>query len=154
MKVIAILTVTLAVLGGYLLFAKSQINQNPTSTTVITSPQPSDQEKVDVKASFKIITNGTVRSFTNPKYHNRSTDVFITADDPSLVHVTKTGATWDDFFKTLPMKLTKECLTTGDGETFCDKKDGSLKFYLNDIADKDLLDKEIKQGDRILIKFI
>lgn len=51
------------------------------------------------------------------------------------------------------MKLTKQCLTTGDGETYCDGKNGSLKFYLNDIEDEDFLEREIKAGDKALIKF-
>ncbi len=99
------------------------------------------------------MTDKITRSFTNPKYHNQSPDVYISSDDPTKVHVTKAGTTWDDFFKTLPMKLTKDCLITGDGETLCDGKDGTLKFYLNGVEDKDLLEREIKEGDRALIKF-
>lgn len=110
-------------------------------------------EKVNITASFTIITDRVTRSFKAGKYHNKSPDVFITSGDPSIVYVKKRGITWNDFFKSLPMKLTKECLTTGDGETFCDGKSGTLMFYPNDIEDKDLLDKEIKQGDSILIKF-
>lgn len=127
-----------------------------TQITPFQTPTPSPtpvEEKVDIKASFSIITGSTVRSFNAEKYHNQSHDVFISKDDPTKVHVKKKGITWDDFFKTLPMKLTKDCLTTGDGETFCDGKEGTLMFYLNGVEFKDLLNKEINQGDSILIKF-
>lgn len=110
-------------------------------------------EKVNITATFTIITDKITRSFKAKKYHNQSPDVYIESSDPTVVYVTKKGITWDDFFKTLPMKLTKECLTTGDGETFCDGQQGTLKFYLNDVEDKNLLDKEIKQDDKALIKF-
>ena len=51
------------------------------------------------------------------------------------------------------MKLSKDCLITGDGETLCSGEDGILKFYINDKEIPNLLDIEIKDGDIILIKF-
>lgn len=118
-----------------------------------TSSLPSPNEKVDIRASFSIETNGLVRNFSDPKYHNLSTDVYIEASDPTVVHVKKPGITWHDFFKTLPMELTKECLTTGTKQTFCTGSEGTLKFYVNEAEDKDLLDKEIMDGDKAQITF-
>lgn len=131
-------------------------NLKSAKTTSTPTPTPSlaiIDEKVEITASFIIMTDSITRSFKAEKYHNQSPDVYIEAYDPTKVHVTKSGITWDDFAKTLPMKLTKDCLTTGDGETFCDGKDGILKFYLNDVEDKNLLDREIKEADQALIKF-
>ena len=51
------------------------------------------------------------------------------------------------------MKLTKDCLETGDGEAFCSGSGGTLRFYLNDKENPNLLDREIKNGDKTLIKF-
>ncbi|MEX2013084.1 MAG: hypothetical protein WD967_01640 [Candidatus Levyibacteriota bacterium] len=112
-----------------------------------------ESQKTNITASFTIITDSITRSFANTKYHNQSKDVFITADDPTQVHVMKAGIKWSDFFATLPMQLTKDCLITGDGENLCNGAQGTLKFYLNDAENKDLLDKEIKQNDRALIQF-
>lgn len=144
---VLLLVIIIAVIlgGGYFL---SQKTSDLTPSPVITQ-----SKEVNYQASFTIKTDSITRSFKAEKYHNQSQDVFITADDPTIIHVTKIGITWDDFFKTLPMKLTKVCLTTGDGETFCDGKDGALKFYLNDVEDKDLLDREMQAGDKALIKF-
>lgn len=131
------------------------LNKPQSPQTVETTPTPIMQdEKVNITATFTIITGNITRSFKAEKYHNRSPDVYIEALDPTIVYIKKIGITWSDFFKTLPMKLTKSCLTTGGGETFCDGKEGSLKFYLNNAEDKDLLDQEIKEGDKALIKFI
>lgn len=136
-----------------LIFAFTFLNKP--QTPKVSAPTPASTPEVQsITASFTIITGNITRSFKAEKYHNRSPNVYITADDPSLVHVTKKGITWDDFFKTLPMKLTKDCLITGDGETFCDGQNGNLQFFLNDIEDKDLLDREIRKDDKALIKFI
>ncbi len=108
---------------------------------------------VDYRASFAIFTNGTFRVFTASMYHNLSADVFIQADNPNVVHVKKNGIIWNDFFKTLPFKLTDTCLTTGTGETFCSGENGQLKFYLNGVKTDSLLGKIIQNGDRALITF-
>jgi hypothetical protein len=51
------------------------------------------------------------------------------------------------------MSLTKECLVTGTKQTFCTGEEGNLKFYINDIEDKNALDKVINGGDILLVKY-
>ncbi len=136
---------------GYLLMNPHILSTNkpdptPTPTSILTP------NIVDIKASFGIITGNITRNFSSPKYHNLSMDVFITKDDPSIIYVKKDGIRWSDFFETLPMKLTKDCLVTGDGESLCNTK-GNLKFYLNDVETPGLLDMEIEEGDRAKIEF-
>ncbi len=147
----------LVIFGGviilFLFLAFTFFNKSQAPQTAIPTSPAIQKENINVTASFTIITDSITRSFTNPKYHNQSADVYIQADNPSIVHVKKAGITWDDFFKTLPMKLSKDCLITGDGETLCEGQGKTLKFFLNDIETPDLLDKEIKQNDKILIKF-
>ncbi len=142
-----------AVIIVFLFLAFTFFNKSQTPQTAVPILSPAPAEKVNIEASFTIITEKITRSFTNPKYHNQSAQVYIQADNPSIVYVKKIGITWDDFFKTLPMKLSKECLVTGDNETLCTGQGGTLKFYLNNIETPDLLDREIKQNDKILIKF-
>lgn len=148
-KASAFIVITFLIISGYTLFNKPQTQTQQTPTT---SPTTQDQQ-VNIKATFTIITGNITRSFKAKKYHNNSPDVYIESSDPTIVHVTKSGITWDDFFKTLPMKISKDCLITGDSESLCTEKQGTLKFYLNDLETPDLLDKEIKAGDKALIKF-
>lgn len=69
---------------------------------LVQSPTPIPKnEKVNIKASFTIITGSITRSFKAEKYHNQSPDVYIENPDPTIIHVTKTGITWDDFFNNL-----------------------------------------------------
>ncbi|MEK7595356.1 MAG: hypothetical protein AAB443_02050 [Patescibacteria group bacterium] len=107
----------------------------------------------DIKASFAIFTNGTFRIFTASMYHNLSQDSYIEASNPNIVQVKKSGTTWNDFFSTLPFKLTSECLTTGTKETFCNGNRGTLKFYINDEQSNNALTQEIKDGDKLLVTF-
>lgn len=155
-----IIFISLIVIGiGGMLFLLTQ-QRNP-SKVITPSPSSTSKEKpVDYKASFAIFTHGTFRVFTASMYHNLSPDVFIQSDNPNIVHVKKPGLTWDDFFKTLPFKLTRDCLKTGTGETFCTRSTssgqagtGELKFYLNGVKDASLLDKIINAGDQALISF-
>jgi hypothetical protein len=110
-------------------------------------------QKVDYSAGFAIFTNGTFRVFTAAMYHNLSEDVYIQADSPNVIRVKKFGTTWNDCFKTLPFKLTKDCLITGTKETFCTGNRGALKFYLNGEINEDILNREIKNGDKLLISY-
>ena len=154
--VVSFMTIVLVLVAAFILFNKSQgpktLISNPTSTPQDQKVYP-DSIGVNIKASFTIVTNNITRSFKAEKYHNRSSNVYIESVDSTIVHVKKSGITWDDFFKTLPMKLTKDCLITGDGETLCVGANGTLKFYLNNIETPNLLDKEIRDGDKLLINF-
>jgi len=127
---------------------KKKLNENLPAEEIL------DTEEVSKKAAFAIFTNGTFRIFTDSKYHNLSEDVYLEASNPNIIHVKKIGITYNDFFQTLPMNLTRDCLITGTGQTFCNGENGQLKFYLNggERVD-DLLEKEIKNGDRALISF-
>lgn len=111
------------------------------------------ESAVHFTAEFDVYTEGVKRVFTAPMYHNLSRDVYITGTNPNTVHVKKRGITWKDFFATLPMKLTDNCLVTGTGETFCNGERGFLKFSLQGKPVKDFLELEIQKGDKALIQF-
>lgn len=114
---------------------------------------PTPTEIVDFTAEFSIVTNGTTRIFTDLRYHNLNKDVFIASSSPSTVNVKRAGVTWGDFFETLPMKLTKECLTTGTGQVFCTNQTSKLSFYINNIENPDALVYVIKPGDVLFVEY-
>lgn len=147
------------IIGGLVFFLtkpkKTPLVESPTPTqsTALNPTTVSQEVPVDYKASFAIFTHNTFRVFTAPMYHNLSNDVFIQASNPNIIYVKKNNLTWNDFFKTFPFKLTKECLTTGTGQTFCTGLGGTLKFYLNGVREDNLLDRTINAGDQALISF-
>lgn len=147
--ILIILIMLLAGVGYFVFQNKPQAMPAPSGSSFSTN----SPAITDLSASFEIYTNGTLRIFTDSKYHNLSPDVFIEVGSPNMVHVKKAGTLWNDFFKTLPMSLTKECLVTGTKQTFCTGEGGNLKFYINGIEDKDALDKIINEGDILLVKY-
>lgn len=125
---------------------------NPSSTVTSVSPTPS-VAKLPYKATFAIFTNGTLRVFTDPRYHRLSPDVYLDASDPGVLNITVSDITWADFFATLPMQLSAQCLTTGTGQSFCTGKQGKLSFYLNGSEVPQALDEVIRPGDRLLVTY-
>lgn len=152
---IIILITTL--LAGYLISSNLKQNTNNIGVQNGVSGKSDNStpttQPVDEQAAFAIFTNGTFRIFTAAMYHNLSEDVFIQADNPNIIHVKKEGVTWNDFFSTLPFKLTSDCLTTGTKQTFCTGNSGSLKFYLNGEKNESVLNQEIHSGDKLLVTF-
>ena len=124
-------------------------------TPQFNSPSISSSEFKEYQASFIIYTNGTKRVFSDEKYHNRSQDVFITSENPSLINAKAEDTTWQNFFETLPspMKITKTCLYTGSGQTFCNSATHSLKFFINGKNDPEILDQVIGPNQKLLISF-
>ncbi|MBI4157306.1 hypothetical protein HY502_00460 [Candidatus Woesebacteria bacterium] len=147
-KVLLLFLIALAGLGFFFL-RKGAPTPLPSSSLEETRVE----EPVSFEASFEIFTNGTKRIFTDPKYHNLSNRVYLESSDPSIVHVRAEGVTWGEFFDSLPMKLTKDCLTTGTGQTFCESGGGVLGFFVNDVHTPDALKKEIKPGEHLLITY-
>ena len=128
-------------------------NNNSKPPLVMITPIEKMGKFVDYRASFTVYTVGLKRSFSASMYHNRSDEVYILADNPNIIYIKVRGTTWGDFFETLPMKLTNQCLTTGTDEEFCNGGINSLKFYVNEVALPDFLNTEIQNGDRALIVY-
>ncbi len=129
-----------------------KISKNPPANN--SKAEPTQEEKSvfqEFTAGFEITTNGTKRIFTSPMYHNLSNDVYITAKDSSVVYIKKPNIAWQDFFDTLPMKLTKECLTTGTKQTFCTDSSGKLQFFINEQEIPRALEKEINPNDYLKV---
>lgn len=147
--IIVILTIAAVVIAIFAsqqkLFSMTTTQPSPTSSV------PPASSSTNFTAHFAIFTNGTFRIFTDPKYHNQSKEVFLTSDNPNKIHITKDGITWQQFFDTLPapMKVTRDCLTTGTGQEFC----GDLRFLINNEAAPDALDRIIQPNDKLLISF-
>jgi hypothetical protein len=137
-----------------------QSRKHPITETTDLSPQsvetPSnidESSNVDWKATFLIYTNNTRRVFSDAKYHNQSAWVYLESVNPAVVNIRSAGVTWGNFFASLPMELTTNCLITGTGQTFCSNENSSLKFYLNGESINNVLDTKIRNGDKLLVSY-
>lgn len=145
---IAILIIVTACVGFYVSTQQKDVFVEPEKTITNTKGGFSDYT-----ARFEIYTNGTKRIFSDSKYHNKSQDVYIENSNPSVVNIKKEGLTWADFFATLPMKLEKDCLTTGTGQVFCSNKDKKLKFYINNLENPNALTTTIYPDDFLKVVY-
>lgn len=156
MKILApMIVVILAVAAIAVLLSSSKptVQQEPQKKLETVLPIPSQTpENIDYTASFQIFTNGTKRSFTAAMYHNLSDQAYLTSDDPEIVYV-KSKITWQEFFDTLPFKVTPDCLTTGTGQKFCTNSISDLNFYLNGQLEPQTLNQYIQKGDVLIIKY-
>ncbi len=129
----------------------------PSKPQPVINPSPSFSPQPTVflpfEAEFSIVTNGTVRTFTDSLYHNKSSQVYIVSDKPNSVQVQAPNVTWSDFFATLPMQVTPHCLTTGTGQKFCSNSSSVLKFTLNGIENPQALSSPIRPDDSLLISY-
>lgn len=153
MQKLTIVLVVLAAIGFGSWYFFSQ--KNPSSPSAIPTPPFAASPTVSLPftAHFLIFTDGTRRVFTDSRYHNLSSDIYISPEKPNSVMVNKANITWDGFFATLPMKLTKDCLTTGTGQNFCSNNSRQLMFYINGESAPDALSRPINPGDRLLVSF-
>jgi len=134
------------------------INQSQDFSTTpnfspLLSPESEYVESVPFTARFEMYTNGTKRIFTQSMYHNLSPDLFIEASDPHLIQIKKAKLTWNDFFKTMPFTLTKECLVTGTKQTFCTSNTQKLRFLLNNQEVPEALDAVIHANDTLVVTY-
>lgn len=145
--VVFIIVIIIASIG--IVYLKNNATMKPTFPIDDTNPISESM----YKASFAIYTNGIKRDFSLPMYHNLSRNVYITSENPNIILVENSQPTWDDFFATLPFSLTKTCLTTGTGETYCTGDLGKLRFFINGSENPDILDALINPFDRLLVSF-
>ncbi len=161
MKAVVLMAVITILTGIVVVYYVNQINlfgnTTPTVSEQVFENSNTDSSmnnaQINKKAGFAIFTNGTFRIFSAKMYHNLNKNVFIESSNPNIIYIQKENITWDNFFKTLPFKLSNDCLTTGTGETYCDGKSGTLKFYLNGVLQPDTLNKVINQNDKLLVSF-
>ncbi len=152
---VAMIVSIIIIIAGYLYLTRSKTTA-PASTTQ-NSSQPIKAETVftPYTASFQIVINGETRTFTDPRYHNKSADVYIAPEGSSQVQVVvaKPNITWGDLFKTLPMSVDTNCIVTGTKQTFCSNATKQLQFYINGVESPNALTADIEPGSQLKIVY-
>lgn len=130
-------------------------NQTTEITPVVATPTPEKEIENDKEytAHFEIYTNGTKRIFSQSMYMEQSPKVYIPTDDSTAVVVKGKNVTWSDFFATLPMSLSSDCLVTGTGQKFCETVTKKLTFYINDVETPNALNSVIAQDSTLKVVY-
>lgn len=150
-KIILILLILTAF--AFTLFLIFTNSSNKSAEQIETKTPQTNQIEYPFTAKFAIFTNNTFRIFTDSKYHNQSAAVYITNDNPNYISITNNEITWGDFFETLPMKVEKDCLTTGTNQKFCSNETYKLQFFINGERSETALNEVIKHNDQLLITY-
>lgn len=139
---------------GYLYLTRAKTTA-PASTTQNTSQSTPAPVFSPYTASFQIVINGETRTFTDPRYHNKSADVYIPPEGSGQVQVVvaKTNITWGDLFTTLPMSVDTKCIVTGTKQTFCTNATQQLRFYINGIESPNALTTIIEPDSQLKIVY-
>ena len=91
--------------------------------------------------------------FVSDEEDELSENVHLHGARVSVVHVHREGTTWREFFDSLGFELTDQCLTTPEGEQFCDSEAERLSFVLNGVKLDALAFQDVTDIDRALISF-
>ena len=154
---VIIIIIAITLIGSILyFFIQKESSDTPQVTItelekITTSSTETVDNAVDYSASFEIYTNGTKRVFSDPRYHNLSDTVFINSEDPNLVRIKRKDVVWSEFFNSLPMELSKDCLVTGTGQEFCTNDTHQLTFTINGTPSPNALDRVINDNDTLVI---
>ncbi|MFQ5970675.1 MAG: protein-disulfide isomerase [Nitrososphaerales archaeon] len=105
-------------------------------------------------AAFKLFMNNVEPvDFTLPHYQVQSRYIHFEDDNGEVIHRHATGVDLGFFFETLGMKFDDQCITLGNGTSYCNERIKTLKFYVNDVKN-DMYDKYVLESeDRILISY-
>lgn len=156
------------------------VNSTPTfylNASKIPNPRSYDEFKTQVEAAFlnstvdvtgeeayhahfdlSVVLDGTPIDFTQDKYQSSEENeldeaIHMHDGNGKVVHLHKKGATLEQFFNSLKIKFTKECLNLDTGANYCNGTSKTLKMFVSGQENTDF-EKYVPQDlDRILITY-
>lgn len=116
------------------------------------------EEKYHIHANIAVVLNGEKLDFRQEKYQSTEAkeldpDIHFHDGNGDLIHIHKQGATLGEFFTSLGMSLSADCLILDSGEKFCNDGSNTVKMFVNGKPDSrfgDLLPQDL---DRVLLSY-
>jgi hypothetical protein len=109
-------------------------------------------------ADIAMYINGEAFDFGDPAYlstedEELSENVHVHDPRHSVVHVHREQSTWDEFFRSLGMKVTDFCITLADGTEYCEVEGGEnqLTFVVNGVLVDSIREMDLADLQRTLI---
>jgi len=96
---------------------------------------------------------GDTFDFSAQAYQIKSPWIHFEGGDGTTIHKHATGVKLGYLFSSLKLKLDDKCFVFQDGRSFCTNDENSLKFFINRVEVKDVVNYEIKDNDKILIVY-
>lgn len=127
-----------------------QCNMDPKSTIGILG-------SAHIHADFKVFINGEPINFADKDYYMKSSFIHVDEnqnkeDSSGVLHMHATGVPLWMFFESIGGRFDEKCISVG-GETFCNGKGRSVKFYANGKPNSGFGDYVFSDLDKILISY-
>ncbi len=109
-------------------------------------------------ANFAVMLNGTAFDFTKDAYQSiegkeLNPNVHLHNKRGGVVHTHKENSTWQEFFKSLGMDLTKNCFVESKTIKYCTAGDQKLSVVLNGTQLTEWDNLPINDVDRLLVSY-
>ena len=105
-------------------------------------------------AAFKLfINNEETVNFGQSQYQVKSNYIHFEDNNGAIIHRHATGVDLGFLFESFKMKFDSQCITLGNGTSYCNEGDKTLKLFVNG-ASNDMYGKYVlKNGDKILLTY-
>ncbi len=148
-------------------FLNGQRIQNPRSldefrtliqAEILKNPRVPRGAKVHEHADYKIFVDNKEIDFSDDRYQSTtgkelSSEQHLHDNNGNNIHKHLTKKTLADFFASLWVIITQNCLQLDTGEKYCSDATKTLKFFVNDEPKVDFISYEFSDLDRILISY-
>jgi hypothetical protein len=158
--IVGLLVIVVVVLAALLLlgFGGDDVTEVIVQECTVGEPGCELRQGVHWHANFAVFLNGEAYDFNDPRFLVEDPDdprENVNLHEPryTVVHVHREQTTFDEFFKSLEWKLTDSCITTIDGEEYCNNDAASLKFVVNGVRIDSLRFQDITDLARVLISY-
>lgn len=160
-----ILVIAIAVLGVLLAL---NLGDDSTAASHGHGTANTDRREIHVHADFALFIRGQQFDFGQKKFiaidgKELSAAAHLHDQRFTVVHVERSGTTWDEFFTSLGFKLDdasftvisrdKACMTLPGGEKLCQGATETFKFFVNGVKVDGVSNAGIYDLDRVLISF-
>ncbi len=109
-------------------------------------------------ADFGVFVRGDKLDFNQEQFLStedveRSENVHVHAPRTNVAHVHREQTTWDEFFVSLGMEITDECLILADEQRLCESPIEPLRFVVNGVEVDTIRFQSLSDLDRVAIIF-
>jgi hypothetical protein len=116
------------------------------------------EDEVHVHADFLIYINDKKIDLTDVKYQSSTEqilhkNVHLHDGEDNVVHRHAEGITFAEFLGSIGFTLTNDCLTTDDGERFCDSEETVLTLYVNKEPYSNITSYIPQEEDQVLLYY-
>ena len=102
-------------------------------------------------AVFAVKLDGQAIDFSQDKYQVASRYIHVENGDGTTLHLHANGVPFNEFLKSVNMKMENGCFTRDDGAQFCENEEKNLRSFVNSEEIESMSSYVLKDDDRMLV---